>query len=401
MRTTKLFGWRLLAWRGLAGLLLGWCVQGASAQPVTFQGKLENGGLPVTGSYDMRFQAMTALTGGSPVGSPVAADGVSVSNGLFTAPLFFGSSVFTGADVFVQVSVRPAGSGSFTDLSPRQQVTPAPYAIKALNESWHSAGGILSNDTSTFKVVINSASPFLGNDYFEVNVPSFQTGPAGMSVNAQNPGGEASYGYAVAGSSRGYTAFGAANSTWRLFLDGADRMTVSSFTGNVGVGTVLAPTERLEVSGNVKASAFRYAFTQARTLAVPPDAFHPAFFTDAGVFGGGLAFLGVPSGSIVAPIYLPDGATITGMTLTFVDNSSADLTASVLSRPMTATGFIQAATVATSGASPSVRTVSAAGSLVVDNTNSCLSVSINSTGWNSSTLFIRGVQVQYTVGSAD
>src|SRR5947209_6553468 len=137
--------------RVLAGMLLGWGAQVASGQPITFQGKLENAGTPVTGLYDLRFQAMTAVSGGSSVGSPVEVDNVNVSSGLFTAPLYFGSGIFTGADVFVQVSVRPASSGNFTDLSPRQQVTPAPYALKSLNEWWRSAsGGVISNDASTF-----------------------------------------------------------------------------------------------------------------------------------------------------------------------------------------------------------------------------------------------------------
>jgi hypothetical protein len=47
--------------------------------------------------------------------------------------LDFGSEHFNGADRWIEIAVRPAGSGTFTALSPRQRVTSAPYSIKSLN----------------------------------------------------------------------------------------------------------------------------------------------------------------------------------------------------------------------------------------------------------------------------
>jgi hypothetical protein len=46
--------------------------------------------------------------------------------------LDFGN-VFTGNQLFLDISVRPAGSGSYTPLAPRQELTPAPFARYALN----------------------------------------------------------------------------------------------------------------------------------------------------------------------------------------------------------------------------------------------------------------------------
>ena len=64
---------------------------------------------------------------------PVTNNAVAVTNGLFTVLIDFGSGVFTGATNWLQIGVETNGGGSFTTLSPRQQLTPTPYAIFAEN----------------------------------------------------------------------------------------------------------------------------------------------------------------------------------------------------------------------------------------------------------------------------
>jgi hypothetical protein len=58
---------------------------------------------------------------------------VGITNGLFVLPLNFGAN-FPGANRWLQLEVR-TNIGSFTTLTPRQQLTPAPYAITASNLS--------------------------------------------------------------------------------------------------------------------------------------------------------------------------------------------------------------------------------------------------------------------------
>jgi len=53
--------------------------------------------------------------------------------GLFTVKLDFGSNIFTGETIFLEIGVRSAGSGSFTTLTPRQELTASPYALYAPN----------------------------------------------------------------------------------------------------------------------------------------------------------------------------------------------------------------------------------------------------------------------------
>jgi hypothetical protein len=71
--------------------------------------------------------------GGTQIAGPITNSAVAVSNGLFTVTLDFGPGVFTGTNYWVQMAVSPAGLGAFAMLTPRQQLTPTPYALSAAN----------------------------------------------------------------------------------------------------------------------------------------------------------------------------------------------------------------------------------------------------------------------------
>src|SRR5208282_678800 len=58
-----------------------------------------------------------------------------VTNGLFTVLIGFGPGVFTGANYWLQIGVESNGISSFTTLTPRQELTPTPYAIFANTSS--------------------------------------------------------------------------------------------------------------------------------------------------------------------------------------------------------------------------------------------------------------------------
>jgi trimeric autotransporter adhesin len=114
-------------------ILLVACTHTAAAQSTgfTFQGRLTDNNLPASGNYDFEFKLFDALTGGTQDGTPRQVLNVVVSNGLFTVLVDFGAGAFPGADRFLEIAVRPAGTGAFMTLSPRQQVTLTPYAIKS------------------------------------------------------------------------------------------------------------------------------------------------------------------------------------------------------------------------------------------------------------------------------
>jgi N-acetylneuraminic acid mutarotase len=105
----------------------------ASAQGTafTYQGKLNDGGNPANGRYDLTFSLFNGSSGGSAAAGPLTNAATVISNGLFTVPLDFGPAVFSGTTYWLAIGVRTNNGGAFTPVAPRQQLTPAPYAVFA------------------------------------------------------------------------------------------------------------------------------------------------------------------------------------------------------------------------------------------------------------------------------
>ena len=119
----------------------------AQGTAFTYQGQLFNGGNPVNGSYDLRFAVWSAASGGTVVGGPVTNTAVVVSNGLFTTIIDFGSGVFNGPTNWLHIQVATNGSGAFASLSPRQELTPTPYAIYAEGADAAGLSGTLASSS--------------------------------------------------------------------------------------------------------------------------------------------------------------------------------------------------------------------------------------------------------------
>lgn len=111
----------------------------------TYQGELRSAGSPANASFDMQFRLHDAETGGSQIGGLVTRFGVPVTNGLFAVPLDFGPAQFAGDRQWLEIAIRPAGGGAYETLSPRTEVTAAPYA-------W-SAAVALANSVTTTSIV--------------------------------------------------------------------------------------------------------------------------------------------------------------------------------------------------------------------------------------------------------
>src|ERR1044072_7593298 len=105
----------------------------AQTSAFTYQGKLNDGGIPANGNYDLRFALFDSAVSGAQIGATQTASNVTVSGGIFTASLDFGVNAFPGASRFLEISARPSGGSSFTLLTPRQPITAAPYAVRSLN----------------------------------------------------------------------------------------------------------------------------------------------------------------------------------------------------------------------------------------------------------------------------
>ncbi|SPE57140.1 Alpha-tubulin suppressor and related RCC1 domain-containing protein-like protein (modular protein) [Verrucomicrobia bacterium] len=119
----------LLGFVGLSTLAFSHVVV-AQGTAFTYQGRLQSGDSPAGGFYDFIFSLYATNTGGVAIAGPVTNTAVGVTNGLFTTTLQFGN-VFIGGSNWLQIAVSSNGANLFTSLSPRQQLTPVPYAISA------------------------------------------------------------------------------------------------------------------------------------------------------------------------------------------------------------------------------------------------------------------------------
>src|SRR5437660_12326041 len=92
----------------------------AQGTAFTYQGRLNRDGTAANGIYDLQFSLYDALVNGNTIGTVVASNAITVSNGLFTVTVDPGAGVFDGGGRWLEVAVRTNGGGAFTSLNPRQ-----------------------------------------------------------------------------------------------------------------------------------------------------------------------------------------------------------------------------------------------------------------------------------------
>ncbi|MCP4168540.1 MAG: hypothetical protein GY759_21970 [Chloroflexi bacterium] len=95
----------------------------------TYQGQLENGDGPVNASCDFEFALYDAATDGR--GASPLAKTATVSDGLFSVTLDFGAGAFNGEARWLEIAACCPSTCTPTTLDPRQELTPAPYALYA------------------------------------------------------------------------------------------------------------------------------------------------------------------------------------------------------------------------------------------------------------------------------
>jgi hypothetical protein len=240
---------------------------------ITYQGRLTDGGVPAEGLYDMQFALFDELSGGSPLGL-VLVDDVNVSEGLFTVQLDFGSSVFDGSELWLQIGVTTNGGPGYALLSPRQQITAAPYAIKAGN-----AGTLLGSVPADFASDVHShsggdiTSGTVGESYVDSLIARDSeltwgnlTGIPADLADGDQVGIIAESDPQVGSIGTGYVP------KW----NGSALVTGSIYdNGNIGIGTGGAPLDKLEVAGDISANStasggvvFRFRKDDAQNWAI-------------------------------------------------------------------------------------------------------------------------------------
>jgi hypothetical protein len=100
----------------------------------TYQGRLIDADEIADGLYDFQFKLFDSAGGAGQVGGDVYRPDVDVVDGYFTAELDFGGGSFDGSKRWLEIGIRPGeleDPNAYTKLSPRQEVTPNPYALYA------------------------------------------------------------------------------------------------------------------------------------------------------------------------------------------------------------------------------------------------------------------------------
>src|SRR5256885_5636601 len=133
----------------------------AQTSSFIYQGRLTDGSTAANGNYDLQFALFDSLSGGTPIGSTQTSNTVAVSNGVFTVSLDLGANSFPGANRFLEISARPSGAGSFTLLTPRQQITSTPYAVRSASAA--------SADTATNATNASQLGGVAANQFVRTN----------------------------------------------------------------------------------------------------------------------------------------------------------------------------------------------------------------------------------------
>jgi hypothetical protein len=256
------------------------CAWAALAQTTsfTYQGQLPDSVTPANGTYEIRFTLWDAVAGGTQQPQPapvvITRSNVEVNARAFTVPaLDFGANAFPGAGRYLEISVRRNSRDPFITLSPRQQITATPYAIRSLTAAQadlalnsNKLGGVDAGEYLTMasvgNTVIRNSTAVQAGASFNIDGDGTVGGAlqAG-AVRAQtargvygltHTDGMTTVGTYVGGSSSGAEGgwFGTQSNDKLFFFtnNGQPTMTVDT-TGNVGVGTT-TPRATLDVAGN-------------------------------------------------------------------------------------------------------------------------------------------------------
>jgi hypothetical protein len=251
----------------------------AQTSAFTYQGRFTDGGTAANGTYEMQFKLFDGAS--NQVGSTVTNAAVVVSDGVFTVQLDYGGASFSGADRFLEIGVRPAGSGnSFTILSPRQQLTSAVYAIRA--------GSTTTADNA------NQLGGVAANQYLQTNdarLSDPRTPTAGSADYIQNGSKQqaASFNISGGGTAAGTLSATVVNAATRFDL-GNKRFVTAGISNNTFVGLEAGSSN---TGGNN--SFFGQGAGQANTSGIA-NSFFGSFAGNQNVTGEANAIFGTSAG---------------------------------------------------------------------------------------------------------
>lgn len=223
-----------------------------------YQGALDQGGAPYTGTADFRFTLWDAAAGGNQIGAIVQVANVQIDEGLFDVSLDFGASALAQPR-WLEIQLRaPAWDGigtepSFVLLSPREPVSAVPFSVTTRGIVVDDAGLVgVNTDEPASRLHVRATGAEVS--VFSGNLQPL-TSPAWFQTNTFAPGTHALF------AEQGNTVFsvGAGGETFvgaRLGVGQPDPAAKLHVVGNaffnggrVGIRTT-TPQAELHVRGN-------------------------------------------------------------------------------------------------------------------------------------------------------
>jgi hypothetical protein len=221
----------------VAVLLVSSGVALAQTTSFTYQGRLTDGGNAANGSYDLQFALFDSSSGGTQIVSTLTRSSVAVSGGVFSVLLDFGVNAFPGADRFLEISARLSGSGSFTLLSPRQQITSTPYAIRSANATTaDTATGATTATNATQLGGVAASQYVLTTDSRMSDARNPLPNSANYVQNTTNPQPSSNFNITGDGTAGGMLTGNAVNATTQYNI-GGNRVLSIPGTHNLFAGT--------------------------------------------------------------------------------------------------------------------------------------------------------------------
>ncbi len=188
----------------------------AQSTAFTYNGRLDENGVPANGDYEITFSVYDAEAGGNLVAGPQPqpAQSITIVNGLFRTRLDFGEGIFTGPARWLELHVRKLGEAGFTTIAPRQELTSSPYSIfaraaRAVADNGIGATAIQDGSISAGKIASGQVVKSLNglSDLVTLEAGANMTiTPDGNSLVLSSGGGGGSGPWGLKGSDIFYTA---------------------------------------------------------------------------------------------------------------------------------------------------------------------------------------------------
>ena len=158
------------------------------------------------------------------------------------------------------------------------------------------------------------------------------------------------------------------------------------------------------LTGDIVVSSISYSTPRTHYYSVGGEHFQPLSNIDFASGGGcGGAYLISGSGTLVAPVNLPDGATVTSFKVFFYDVSSSDMSVSLNAQNLKTCSYIELAKVQSDSDAGYYNRIDSSidpSNKVIDNQNYAYHIKAYSDSWSSS-LKIKGAVISYTIDEVE